>query len=178
MTQSGCRWNKALLGWMYTGWFSTKVLYPSWGSFLAAWKKKPAVIAFLIFVKFFPAETTSSLYLHRQQQRSLAYNLVKEKVTTNRSNYNNCSANKNYKHLERWIWCTERAIASIGSTQQNSIPRHWLNVHMLSISHHCTLAKLFIFRDKIACRILSTYSNIPETRLIQISWPLPLPYHL
>jgi hypothetical protein len=70
---------------MYTGWFSTKVLYPSWGSFLAAWKKKPAVIAFLIFVKFFPAETISSLYLHRKYQHNLAQENHKRKCCLDNS---------------------------------------------------------------------------------------------
>ena len=48
---------------MYVGVFSTTVLYPSCGSFLALWKKKPEQMARRILLKFRPAETTSSLYL-------------------------------------------------------------------------------------------------------------------
>ena len=36
MTQSGCRWNSAELGWMYIGWFSTRLLYPSCAEIAAA----------------------------------------------------------------------------------------------------------------------------------------------
>lgn len=60
ITQSSL-WKTELLQWIYTGWFSTKVWSPCWGSFMAAWKKNPDAIAFLTFVEFLTAHT-SSLY--------------------------------------------------------------------------------------------------------------------
>lgn len=47
---------------MYVGVFSTKVLKPSCGSFLAAWKKKPEVMARRMRLKLRPAEVTSKRY--------------------------------------------------------------------------------------------------------------------
>ena len=61
-TQSGWRWKSADAGWMYVGVFSTTVLYPSCGSFLAEWKKKPEQMARRILLKLRPAVTRSSLY--------------------------------------------------------------------------------------------------------------------
>lgn len=66
LTHSGCRLNKALLGWIYTTWLSTSVLYPSWGSFLAAFLKNPEQIAFCTLTVFFPADTTSNLCLQNK----------------------------------------------------------------------------------------------------------------
>jgi hypothetical protein len=50
MTQSGCCWKQAEEGWMYTGCCSTTLLYPSWASLRAAWKKNPDVMALQMMV--------------------------------------------------------------------------------------------------------------------------------
>lgn len=62
-THSGCLLNSALDGWMYTTWLSVTVRYPSCGSFLAALRKKPLVIAFCARDVVLPQDTTSSLCL-------------------------------------------------------------------------------------------------------------------
>lgn len=62
-THSGCLLNSALEGWMYTTWLSVTVRYPSCGSFLAALRKKPLVMAFCARDVVLPQDTTSSLCL-------------------------------------------------------------------------------------------------------------------